>query len=402
MLRVAFVSVHGCPNAKLGSKEAGGMNVYVRKVAVELGKLGMQVDIYTRYDGDSDNLVEYLADKVRIIHINAGYPHLAKNQIYDHLEQFTRNTIAYARSENIEYDLVQSHYWLSGRVGQLLSESWDIPHVTTFHTLADAKVRSRSGEHEPEVRFESENNIIKSADLVVAFTDHERQLMARYHNVDPLKVEVIPCGVDTDLFNPIDRNVAKEKLGISASRVALYVGRIEPLKGLEILIRAVTQIHSDEGLSLIIVGGDPDADEEIIRLKQIILALRMESSISFIGAVDQQELPLYYNASDVLVIPSYYESFGLVALEAMACGIPVIASRVGGLPTTVKDSKTGYLVPWRCPDPFADKLQIILNNQSIHDAMSRSAIELSLQMKWSKVAEDLAEAYATLIGRSSD
>ncbi|MCH2524933.1 MAG: glycosyltransferase [Dehalococcoidia bacterium] len=402
MLRVAFVSVHGCPNAKLGSKEAGGMNVYVRKVAVELGKLGMQVDIYTRYHGDSDNLVEYLADKVRIIHINAGYPHLAKNQIYDHLEQFTRNTIAYARSENIEYDLVQSHYWLSGRVGQLLSESWDIPHVTTFHTLADAKVRSRSGEHEPEVRFESENNIIKSADLVVAFTDHERQLMARYHNVDPLKVEVIPCGVDTDLFNPIDRNVAKEKLGISASRVALYVGRIEPLKGLEILIRAVTQIHSDEGLSLIIVGGDPDADEEIIRLKQIILALRMESSISFIGAVDQQELPLYYNASDVLVIPSYYESFGLVALEAMACGIPVIASRVGGLPTTVKDSKTGYLVPWRCPDPFADKLQIILNNQSIHDAMSRSAIELSLQMKWSKVAEDLAEAYATLIGRSSD
>ena len=378
------------------------MNVYVRKVAVELGKLGMQVDIYTRYHGDSDNLVEYLADKVRIIHINAGYPHLAKNQIYDHLEQFTRNTIAYARSENIEYDLVQSHYWLSGRVGQLLSESWDIPHVTTFHTLADAKVRSRSGEHEPEVRFESENNIIKSADLVVAFTDHERQLMARYHNVDPLKVEVIPCGVDTDLFNPIDRNVAKEKLGISASRVALYVGRIEPLKGLEILIRAVTQIHSDEGLSLIIVGGDPDADEEIIRLKQIILALRMESSISFIGAVDQQELPLYYNASDVLVIPSYYESFGLVALEAMACGIPVIASRVGGLPTTVKDSKTGYLVPWRCPDPFADKLQIILNNQSIHDAMSRSAIELSLQMKWSKVAEDLAEAYATLIGRSSD
>ena len=402
MLRVAFVSVHGCPNAKLGSKEAGGMNVYVRKVAVELGKLGMQVDIYTRYHGDSDNLVEYLADKVRIIHINAGYPHLSKNQIYDHLEQFTRNTIAYARSENIEYDLVQSHYWLSGRVGQLLSESWDIPHVTTFHTLADAKVRSRSGEHEPEVRFESENNIIKSADLVVAFTDHERQLMARYHNVDPLKVEVIPCGVDTDLFNPIDRNVAKEKLGISASRVALYVGRIEPLKGLEILIRAVTQIHSDEGLSLIIVGGDPDADEEIIRLKQIILALRMESSISFIGAVDQQELPLYYNASDVLVIPSYYESFGLVALEAMACGIPVIASRVGGLPTTVKDSKTGYLVPWRCPDPFADKLQIILNNQSIHDAMSRSAIELSLQMKWSKVAEDLAEAYATLIGRSSD
>ena len=354
MLRVAFVSVHGCPNAKLGSKEAGGMNVYVRKVAVELGKLGMQVDIYSRYHGDSDNLVEYLADKVRIIHINAGYPHLAKNQIYDHLEQFTRNTIAYARSENIEYDLVQSHYWLSGRVGQLLSESWDIPHVTTFHTLADAKVRSRSGEHEPEVRFESENNIIKSAELVVAFTDHERQLMARYHNVDPLKVEVIPCGVDTDLFNPIDRNVAKEKLGISASRVALYVGRIEPLKGLEILIRAVTQIHSDEGLSLIIVGGDPDADEEIIRLKQIILALRMESSISFIGAVDQQELPLYYNASDVLVIPSYYESFGLVALEAMACGIPVIASRVGGLPTTVKDSKTGYLVPWRCPDPFAE------------------------------------------------
>ena len=402
MLRVAFVSVHGCPNAKLGSKEAGGMNVYVRKVAVELGKLGMQVDIYTRYHGDSDNSVEYLADKVRIIHINAGCPNLAKNQIYDHLEEFTRNTIAYARSENIEYDLVQSHYWLSGRVGQLLSESWDIPHVTTFHTLADAKVRSRSGEHEPEVRFESENNIIKSADLVVAFTDHERQLMARYHNVDPLIVEVIPCGVDTDLFNPIDRNVAKEKLGISASRVALYVGRIEPLKGLEILIRAVTQIHSDEGLSLIIVGGDPDADEEIIRLKQIILALRMESSISFIGAVDQQELPLYYNASDVLVIPSYYESFGLVALEAMACGIPVIASRVGGLPTTVKDSKTGYLVPWRCPDPFADKLQIILNNQSIHDAMSRSAIELSLQMKWSKVAEDLAEAYATLIGRPSD
>lgn len=402
MLRVAFVSVHGCPNARLGSKEAGGMNVYVSKVAVELGKLGVEVDIYTRYHGDSEDTVEYISDKVRVIHVNAGAPELTKNQVYEYLREFTLNTISYVRTENIEYDLLQSHYWLSGRVGKVLSEVWDIPHVTTFHTLADAKVRSRFGEHEPEFRFKSETKIMKSVDLIVAFTDHERQLMARSYGVDPRKIDVIPCGVDVGLFKPIDQSVAKEKLGISAAKVALYVGRIEPLKGLDILLKAVAQIDPDEGLNLIIVGGDPSADDEITRLKSIITDLRIEGVVSFVGTVDQEELPFYYNASDVLVIPSYYESFGLVALESMACGTPVIASRVGGLPTTVKDSQTGYLVSWRCPDPFADKLQIILNNQSIQDAMGQSARNLALQMQWSQVAQNLTDSYVHLVGNPSD
>ncbi len=402
MLKVAFISVHGCPNAKLGGKDAGGMNVYLSKVAVELSKLGVEVDIYTRYHGSSDGIVEHINDRVRVIHISAGDYALTKNQVYNHLSEFTLNTISYVSNQNIEYDLLHSHYWLSGRVGKVLSEVWDIPHVTTFHTLADAKVSSRFGEHEPEVRFKSEGKVMKSVDLIVAFTEHERQLMVRAYDADYSKIDIIPCGVDVGLFKPIDQSFAKEKLGISADKVALYVGRIEPLKGLEILLRAVAQIDSEEGLSLIIVGGNPSMDNEIIRLKSIITDLNIDESVSFVGTVDQEELPFYYNASDVLVIPSYYESFGLVALESMACGTPVIASRVGGLPTTVKDSHTGYLVSWRCPDPFADKLQIILNNRSIQDAMGQSARNLALQMQWSKVAESLSYSYGKLVDRQYD
>jgi D-inositol-3-phosphate glycosyltransferase len=395
---IAFISVHGCPDARLGSREAGGMNVYIRKVAIELADRGFKVDIYTRKHSEIDSEIITLANNVRIIHITAGSHALNKNEVYDHLETFTQNIISFVNKQHLRYDLIQSHYWLSGSVGSILARIWKSPHFITFHTLAGIKVRARFGEEEPLVRFTSEKRIMKLVDRIVAFTEHEKQAIANIYGIHLDKIDVIPCGVDIDLFKPIDKSVSRAKIGISTEKIALYVGRIDPLKGLEILLRAVALLDAGKDLSLIVVGGELADDPEMMRLQSIVKELGIQEHVVFTGSVEQEQLPFYYNAADVCVVPSYYESFGLVALESMACGTPVIASRVGGLPSIVKNGHTGYLVQWRCPEPFADRLEIVLNNHSIRTAMKKSARHLAMTMQWSEVTEHLVNSYKNALG----
>ena len=397
LYRIALISVHGCPTAGLGSKDTGGMNVYIRKVSQELSKRGIYVDIFTRYHDPNDPQVEMVAERARVIHISAGNFSDDKTVIPYHLPEFVCRLLEYTKQEQLSYDLIHSHYWLSGRVGTILARHWNIPHVASFHTLAEIKRRARIGEIEPEERTRGEKKVIHSADTIIAFSQHEKDAMIRLYDAPSQNIEVIPCGVDVNLFRPLDNGLAKRKLGLQDNKVVLYVGRLEPLKGVDILLRAVAQLEQDDTVRTLIVGGDMEGDLEMNRLQSLSQELGISANVSFLGRMDQQELPIYYNAADICVVPSYYESFGLVALEAMACGTPVIASRVGGLPTIVKAGFTGYLIPWRCPEPFADVLDILLGNQAIRNAMGKASRKAALTMQWPVVVDNLVDSYHSLL-----
>ena len=400
MFRLAYISFHGCPVARLGEKDTGGMNVYVLQLVRELGRRGSLVDVYTRCHDPRDPQIVDLGDGARVIHLKAGPYHTTKESLYEYIPEFLSGLYDFQRSEGIAYDLVHSHYWLSGRVGGILRRRWGVPHVVTFHTLAKAKLRARAGEKEPELRVSTEKMVANRADAVVVSTEQERQDLVRLYQTPRHKVHVVPAGVDLELFQPVERNHARRVLGLGEKRVLLYVGRIEPLKGLDILIGAVALLENVADTRLLVVGGKLGQDAELDRLRYMAAQLGIGDMVTFAGSVPQTELPSYYSAADVFVLPSYHESFGLVALEAMACGTPVVVSRVGGLNTFVKNGETGYLIPWHCPEPFAQRLDMLLANPALRDTMGEAARAHAQEMSWGVVAENMLDIYSCLTGAS--
>jgi D-inositol-3-phosphate glycosyltransferase len=220
-------------------------------------------------------------------------------------------------------------------------------------------------------------------------------MLVKLYGADSSRMAVIPCGVDLRRFRPINRASARRSLGLDSSPVVLYVGRLEPLKGIDILIEAMAQLERSDAL-LLIVGGDAEAESELRRLQAQAIALGLEKRVRFIGAVQQSDLPRYYSAADVCVVPSYYESFGLVAVEAMACATPVVASRVGGLASTVSDGETGYLIPWRCPEPFAERIDLILSNDELRKNLGLAARRSMRRYGWERVTASLAAEYSRM------
>ena len=300
------------------------------------------------------------------------------------------------------YDLVHSHYWLSGLVGQRLKARWRIPHVVMFHTLGEVKNRASHREHESELRIASEATVIAGADRVICATEQERTALRQLYDADPARVEVIPLGVDLDLFHPTDKDAARAELGLDEDqRIVLFVGRIEPLKGLDILINAAAMLESDVDCSVLVVGGDDTARSQVARLRELARERGIEHRVAFVGAVDHDRLPLYYNAADVCVVPSHYESFGLVAVEAMASGVPVVASRVGGLTGTVRDGETGYLIPWLCPEPFAERIELLLDNDSLRRNLGEAAREEVARYRWENVTSAMLKLYGVLTRASA-
>jgi D-inositol-3-phosphate glycosyltransferase len=262
-----------------------------------------------------------------------------------------------------------------------------------FHTLGEVKNRARISEREPRNRISHERFIARRADAIVTASDHERGLLERYYGADPARMHTIPCGIDLELFRPGDRVEARLRLGLDPERpVLLWVGRLERLKGVDILISAAAQLARRD-FTLLIVGGDERSGALRSELKQQAEAEGIGANVRFSGAVPHDELPLYYSAADVCVVPSYYESFGLVAVEAMACGTPVVASRVGGLASTVVDGVSGYLIPWRCPEPFAEKLEVLLGNPELRANFSRAARRSVERFRWRSVALEIAGVY---------
>ena len=402
-LRVAILSVHTCPLAALGGKETGGMNVYVRETARELARMRMSADIFTRSQNAAIPRVVQLAEGVRVVHLAAGpQAPMARERVFDHLDEFVDGVEAFRIATGVEYDLVHAHYWLSGAAGLALRRRWGAPLVQMFHTLGRLKnSASRNGaDREPDVRIAEEARIVAEADRIIAATVVERAHLVSHYGADPMRIAVIPCGVDTELFAPGDRDAARAALGLGDAPHVLYVGRQTPIKGLETLLDAMARLRAAGSRArLSIVGGEADEplDGHEAALRERLARLGLGEAVTFVGAQPQDRLPAWYVAADVTVLPSYYESFGMVALEAMACGSPVVASRVGGLQSTVRDRVTGLLVPDHDPGALAEALDRLLDDEDLRWRLGREGVRWAAQHRWPCVAEAVCREYAALV-----
>lgn len=406
--RIAMLSVHTCPLATLGGKETGGMNVYVRDLSRELGRQGIAVDCFTRsQDPDIPRISTKLGPNCRVIHVPAGpkAPY-DKNRIADHLPEFVQGVLDFARREGLHYDAIHSHYWLSGLAAGDLRQSWNVPVIHMFHTLGHMKnsVASSSEEWETEQRIEGEMEVMDLADRLVAATPLERAQMVWLYGADAAKISIVPCGVDLSLFRSIPQDEAKQVLNLPFQRcVILFVGRIEPLKGIDTLLKAIALLAPEmpcwrDELSVIIIGGAPGAgiekvNAELARLERLRADLGIEDLVTFQGAQDQDTLVYYYSAAEMVVMPSHYESFGMVALEAMACGTPVVASKVGGLAFSVQDGRTGFLVPDRDAEAMATRIRLLLKDHDLRQQLGEQAADWAHHYSWSVIARQIVELY---------
>ncbi len=395
-MRIAVLSMHTCPLAPLGGWETGGMNVYVRELSRALAARGHAIDIFTRRQAiEVADVVEY-APGVRVIHIDAGpHRHVDKYDIVDYVPDFACGIQRYRALTGASYDVIHAHYWLSGRLGQLFADRWGVPLISTFHTLAQLKnrVAESAAEREQAVRFDIERRTMAASDRIVALTSVDRQQMIRHYG-EQAPIVVIPGGVDLEQFAPRPQAVARQELGLDPeARIVLFVGRIQRLKGVEVLVRALVQLDAE----LVIVGGRPGnshESREIQRLQHLATRLGVAERTHFVGAVAHEQLPAYYAAADVLGMASSYESFGLVAVESLACGTPVVATRVGGLRSIVRDGETGLLVPWRDADLFAERLRRLLGDPSLRGQLAANARESVLQFGWDRIADEHVALYA--------
>ncbi|MBA7640754.1 D-inositol 3-phosphate glycosyltransferase [subsurface metagenome] len=389
-LRIAMLSVHSCPLGNLGAKDTGGMSIYVREVARELGKQGLSVDVYTRVHDPRDEQVLELGQNARLIHLRAGeIKDIHKLAVYSYLPDFADNLENFRKQNNLRYDLVFSHYWLSGCVGESLKNWWDVPHVIMFHTLGAVKNAIGIGEDEPELRIETERQLVRDCHRIITATDKEKDDLILHYGASSKRIRVIPCGVNLDLFQPMDRELAKQQLGFDDKKIILFVGRIEPLKGIDQLLRAMTYLPDGQGLRLVVIGGDEHSRNEIERLQRLSKELHIEDLVTFPGSIQHERLPYFYSAATVCVIPSYYESFGLVALESMACGTPVVATNVGNLKSIIQQGETGYVVMDNTPHHLADKIALLLSKPSSNTKSAHSIQASVTHFSWSNIAQEI-------------
>ena len=417
-MRIAMISYHTCPLATLGGKDTGGMNVYVRDLTRELGRLGVHVDVFTRsQDEHVPHVVHELGYGNRVVHIPAGPEEpRSKSDIARYIPEFAEGVMKFAAEKGITYDVIHSHYWMSGLAAEFLSDAWGgTPMVHMFHTLGEMKNRVARSEDERagEDRLNGERQVLRRANRIIIATLAEMTQLRFLYRADPNKMTVIPPGVDTGHFYPIPADEAKQFIGLKPEdRMILFVGRIEPLKGVDTLIQAVASF--EQGLSsighpvhLAIIGGEPDVNpenmtEEMGRLQKLCDELCMGGMVVFLGKRAQDTLPYYYSAAEVLVMPSLYESFGMVALEAMSCGTPVIASEVGGLGYLVQDGVTGYTVPDGDPEAIREKLTVLLGDSHLRLGMGERAATYAKDYDWEKIAGEILSLYETVQVQHTD
>jgi D-inositol-3-phosphate glycosyltransferase len=403
-----MLSVHACPLAKLGGRDSGGMNVYVRELARDLGSRGIEVDVFTRWREKDDPRIQSIGPNARVIHVQSGpMGYWPKMAVYERLDEFTAKVSEHAESEARSYDLVHAHYWLSARVARTLAERWNVPVVQMFHTLGLVKreVLDEDVDGESDVRVEIEREAVRKSTAIVAASEIELGELRRLYRADARRVAVIPCGVDPAVFHPVRQADAREALGRDqCERLILFVGRIEQIKGIDVLLRAMgllfarhPELRSD--VCLLVIGGalDPGDDapetEKILELRRLVHEHRMEANVAFVGSRGQDELALYYAAADVCAVPSLTESFGLVALEAMACGTPVVGTRVGGLQTVIEHGESGLLVPAGDYRALAESIAQVLTDARLRMHLAHGARGRAEHFTWRRVGDRISELY---------
>ncbi|MGH2751444.1 MAG: glycosyltransferase [Actinomycetota bacterium] len=401
--RVAVLAYHSSPLTAPGSGDAGGMSVYVRQLAEAHERVGVHTDIFTRASGDGRRVVA-LSERVRVISIEAGpVAPLPKERLAAYVEDFVIGVRAFATMQRISYDIVHSHYWQSGVAGVSLARALGVPLVHSQHTLGLVKnsFLAPGDVPEPLTRIEGERRLIEEAEVLIASTDEEWQQLSCLYGASHDRIKTIHPGVDHDVFHPGDRVRARYELGIAPDEaVMLFVGRIQPLKGLELAVRAAYEVVSalDRNLTFLVVGGasGSSGQRELDRTVALIESLGLEDHVRLVGAVPHGRLPAYYRAADVLTVCSHSESFGLAALEASACGTPVIATAVGGLSYIVRDGKSGFLLGARDPAVYASKVKTLLGDPGMWQEFSRAASEAAAGFSWDATASTLLELYECL------
>jgi D-inositol-3-phosphate glycosyltransferase len=401
MRRLAVLSLHTSPLAQPGQGDSGGMNVYVRELVSALAQAGVQADVFTRRsDLDVPDVVD-VEPGFRVVHVEAGPVGLAKEQLPDIVDEFA-DGVASHLAELGDVDALHANYWLSGVAGHRLKHELDLPLVSTFHTLA--RVKAETGDAEPERRVRAEAEVIGCSDAILASCEAEADQLERLYGADRSRIELVAPGVDHAFFSAGPRDGARtalQHLDLGDGPVLLFVGRIQPLKGLDVAVRALAALRRPDA-RLVVVGGASGAEgaAEVDRIDKLIAELGVSDQVRMVEPVPHHLLSTYYRAADLVLVPSRSESFGLVALEAAACGTPVVAAAVGGLRTLVDHGRTGFLVDGRDPAVFASYAEQILDAPALADELSRQAARRAANYTWSTAAGRLRRIYGDLTARA--
>ncbi len=394
--RLAMLSLHTSPLVQPGGGDAGGMNVYVRELVAALAHGGADTTVYVRRW--RDDLPKRLAVEpgFEVVHIDAGNPNLSKEQLPGIVDEFADGVRAHLAIDPA--DVLHANYWLSGVAGHRLKHELDLPMVSTFHTLA--RVKAETGDVEPQNRIDAESDVIACSDIITANSVVELHELVRHYGADPSRIEIVPPGVDHAFFSPGSRRGARQALGLGDEPVLLFVGRIQPLKGVDVAVEALSRLR-DPRARMLIVGGSSgiEGDDHAAEVHDLITDQGLDDRITMVPPQPHHVLSTYYRAADVTIVPSRSESFGLVALESAACGTPVVASDVGGLRTLVDHGRTGLRVPGRDPDDFAEAVERIIGDPIFAGRLSERAAEAATAYTWTSMAARLRRVYADLSER---
>ena len=397
MRRVAVLSLHTSPLAQPGIGDGGGMNVYVRELVSALAHAGVDCTTYTRAWRDDLPAEINVEPNHKVVHIPAGAVDMPKSDLLSVVPEFTDGVLRHINA-NGGTDVIHANYWLSGLSGHTLKHELDVPLVSTFHTFA--RVKALGGDPESELREQAETDVIGCSDVIcVSCTEEERQFIELYGN-PPGTTEIVAPGVEHAFFAPGDKRGARKALELGDGPVLLFVGRIQPLKGADVAVRSLAELNRPDA-TLLIVGGasGTEGETEIAHVHALMQELKVENQVRFVAPQAHHILSTYYRAADVVLVPSRSESFGLVALEAAACGTPVVANAVGGLLTIVEHGRTGFLVPDRQPEIFARHIANILDDPALSARMSHDAAERAKGYTWSFAAARLRRAYTDITSR---
>jgi D-inositol-3-phosphate glycosyltransferase len=398
-LRIATLCLHSSPLGPLGTRDTGGMSVYVREVARWMAHTGHVVDIFTYTPCLKE--CTHLYPNVRLIDLNPhGQKEISKEGLVHHLPEVVHVLEQFVQRHQLTYDVIHSHYWLSGQVGHKVQKSWGCPHVITFHTLGLIKNRTTAGEAEPDLRITHERRLAQAVDAIVVPSDGEHSNLLNQYGAPSHKLYVIPCGVNMERFKPMQKRHARAQLKIDpAASVILFVGRFAPVKGMDVLLKAMARLAPRiASLKLIVVGGDGPHAQTTLAIKRQAEGLGIAPLLNMAGRVEHDQLPIYYNAADLLAVPSTYESFGLVTLESLACGSPVATTRVGGAAAIIKEGVNGTLLEDSGATAVARGLERVLMQVQRRRVSAQQIRGSVVEYGWDRVAASILNMYNKFSG----